>query len=111
LTNATFSGLDGRHASFLGEIVSLNVITQAAFADPARKHGLLAAGAMEAINEWSFQRYDEALLDDGEPIEIARHLVRITEQAARKTDVLSAPPVEFYGIRETIDLQRLIMVL
>jgi tellurite resistance protein len=80
LSNVIFSGLDDRHASLLGEIVSLDAIDQAAFSELARKHGLFPAGAIEAINEWSFRRYEEAILDDGEPIEIARHLVRITEQ-------------------------------
>ncbi len=76
----TFSGLDDRHASLLHEIVSLDAIDNAAFSELARKHGLFAAGAIEAINEWSFQRFEEALLDDGEPIEIARHLIRMTNQ-------------------------------
>jgi hypothetical protein len=82
LSNAAFSGLDDRHASLLSEIVSLDAIDQAAFSTLARKHGLFAAGAIEAINEWSFQHYEEAILDDGEPIEIARHLIRITEQGS-----------------------------
>ena len=82
VSNVTFSGLDDRHASLLHEIVSLDAIDSAAFSDLARKHGLFAAGAIEAINEWSFQRFEEALLDDGEPIEIARHLIRITDPSS-----------------------------
>jgi tellurite resistance protein len=73
-----FSGLDDRHSSLLEEIVSLDCIKQEAFSELARKHGLFAAGAIETINEWSFQRFEEALLDDGEPIEIAHHLIRVS---------------------------------
>jgi hypothetical protein len=79
VSSTSFSGLDDRHASLLTEIVSLDTIDQASFSDLARKHGLFAAGAIEAINEWAFQRYEEPLLDDGEPIEIARHLFRVSE--------------------------------
>lgn len=79
VSSNSFSGLDDRHASLLAEIVCLDTIDQASFSDLARKHGLFAAGAIEAINEWSFQRYEEPLLDGGEPIEIARHLFRISE--------------------------------
>ena len=58
---ALFNGLDARHASLLTEIVR-STIEQAAFSELARKHGLFADGAIEAINEWSFQRYEEAML-------------------------------------------------
>jgi tellurite resistance protein len=73
--NAVFGGLDDRHVALLGEMVSWDTIAHTAFSELARKHGLFAAGAIETINEWSFQRFDEALLEDGELIEIARHLI------------------------------------
>jgi tellurite resistance protein len=74
--NVAFSGLDARHASLLSEIISQDSIDTTTFSELARKHGLFAAGAIEAINEWSFEHFDEALLDEGDPIEIARHLIR-----------------------------------
>jgi hypothetical protein len=78
-SDPAFEGLDARHASLLSEIISRDVIEQAAFAELARKHGLFADGAIEAINEWSFERFEEALLDNGEPIEIARHLFHVPQ--------------------------------
>lgn len=78
-SDLAFDGLDARHASLLIEIISRDVIEQAAFAELARKHGLFADGAIEAINEWSFERFEEALLDNGEPIEIARHLFHVPQ--------------------------------
>lgn len=78
-SDPTLEGLDARHASLLNEIISRDVIEQAKFAELARKHGLLADGAIEAINEWSFERFEEALLDNGEPIEIARHLFHVPQ--------------------------------
>jgi hypothetical protein len=63
----------------LSEIISRDVIGQVEFAELARKHGLFADGAIEAINEWSFECFEEALLDNGEPIEIARHLFHVPQ--------------------------------
>jgi len=82
VSNTSFMGLDDRYAALLTDIISLDAIDQATFSELARRHGLFAAGAIEAINEWSFQRYDEPLLDDGEPIEIARHLFRVLSPQA-----------------------------
>jgi tellurite resistance protein len=83
-----FPDLDPRHALLLYEISNRDVVDQATFAALAQKHGLLAHGAMEIINEWAFQKFEEPILDQGEPIEIAHHLIRsgqaivITEQRA-----------------------------
>ena len=51
----------------------------ATFAALAQKHGLFPAGAMETINEWAFDRFEEPLLDEGDPIEIAHHLIRSSQ--------------------------------
>jgi tellurite resistance protein len=71
-----FPGLDQRHALLLDEVCNGDIIDQATFAALAQKHGLFPAGAMETINEWAFERFEEALLDEGDPIEIAHHLIR-----------------------------------
>lgn len=77
---AQFPGLERRHALLLGEISDRDAIEQAAFADLARKQSLLPAGAIETINDWAFERYGEGILDNnGEPIEIAHHLLRSPE--------------------------------
>lgn len=74
-----FPGLEQRHASLLAEICTHDVVDQATFAGLAQKHGLFPSGAMETINEWAFERFEEPLLDDGDPIEIAHHLIRIPQ--------------------------------
>jgi tellurite resistance protein len=73
---ALFPGLDQRHALLLDEVCNRDIIDQATFAALAQKHGLFPAGAMETINEWAFERFEEPVLDEGEPIEIAHHLIR-----------------------------------
>lgn len=71
-----FPGLDQRHALLLLEICNRDIIDQATFAVLAQKHGLFPGGAMETINEWAYERFEEPVLDEGEPIEIAHHLIR-----------------------------------
>ena len=76
-----FPGLEQRHASLLAEICTQDVIDPATFAGIAQKYGLFPLGAMETINEWAFERFEEPLLDDGDPIEIAHHLIRVPQPA------------------------------
>jgi tellurite resistance protein len=76
-----YPGLEQRHASLLAEICTQDVIDHATFARLAHKHGLYPSGAIETINEWAFARFEEPLLDDGDPIEIAHHLIRIPQIA------------------------------
>ena len=83
-----FPGLDQRHALLLYEVCNRDIIDQATFAALAQKHGLFPAGAMETINEWGFERFEEPVLDEGEPIEIARHLIRSTHNV-----MTSEPPL------------------
>lgn len=83
-----FPGLEERHALLLNEVCGRDIIDQATFAALAQKYGLFPAGAMETINEWAFERFDEPVLDEGEPIEIAHHLVRV-----HHSSITSEPPV------------------
>jgi tellurite resistance protein len=78
---ALFPGLDQRHALLLQEVCNRDIIDHATFAALAQKHGLFPAGAMETINEWAFARFEEPVLDEGEPIEIAHHLIRPSHTA------------------------------
>lgn len=81
-STARFLGLEPRHARVLEALVDRASIDPDEFARLARKHGLMPAGAMEAINEWSFQQFDEPVLEDGDSIEIAHHLLRPQKNAA-----------------------------
>ena len=76
-----FPGLEERHALLLHEVCNRDIIDQATFAALAQKHGLFPAGAIETINEWAFERFEEPVLDEGEPIEIAHHLIQSVQTA------------------------------
>ena len=70
-----FPGLDSRLAQLLSEIWEDSELDHKRFANLARKHGLMPSGAIEMINDWSFTRFEQPLLDDGQQIIIARDLI------------------------------------
>ena len=74
-----FPGLEPRHAGFLAELAERETIETAAYVALVRQHGLLPAGAMETINDWAFDRLGETVIEDGDPIEIARDLLSAPE--------------------------------
>ncbi len=60
-------GIDGPHGRLILELMAKMFWTTDEFAALTGKLGLLPAGAVETINEWAFDVYDEAFLeeDDG----------------------------------------------
>lgn len=71
---AAFEGLDGPHTELLELIELKGSVPRAEFDERARAMKLLAEGALERINDWSFDRFDEPLLEDGDEIVMAPHL-------------------------------------
>ena len=84
--NATpFSGLDDAHASLLETVVSRRSMSRESFEARARELKLLPDGAIETINEWGFDRFDEVVLEDDDGIRVVEHLLselQIMEDAA-----------------------------
>ena len=64
--NHNFLGLDERHADFVGELVTRPHWGEAEFEALASRFQLMAGGALEAINEWSFERFDDLLIEEHE---------------------------------------------
>lgn len=65
---SAFEGLDEAHAELV-EYLEIKVqITRQEFEERARSLKLLPDGAIEKINDWAFDRFDEPLLEDGEQI-------------------------------------------
>jgi tellurite resistance protein len=64
-------GLDYKHAALVRELIERERWTEEEFEQLCARHKLLVAGALEAVNEWAFEFYDEALLDDYDGYEIA----------------------------------------
>lgn len=76
------SGLSAPCARLLKALKGFDAISEAEFATLAQKENLLVGGAIEAINDWALEKFDEPLIDEGDPIEIAFHLLIENEQDA-----------------------------
>lgn len=61
---SSLAGLDPKHALLVGQIIQREHWTGKEFDEIAGKQGLMPSGALEAINEWAFEKFDEALLDE-----------------------------------------------
>ena len=61
-----FQGLDAQHAAFLGELLTRPHWDEAEFATLAGQFRLMQAGALETLNEWSFERFGDVLIEEYE---------------------------------------------
>jgi hypothetical protein len=68
LSDNPFDGLDARYGAFLMELISRPQWPRSDLDTLARSFVLMTDGAIEAINEWAFDRYGDALIEDGEPV-------------------------------------------
>lgn len=62
--DAFLAGLDTKHGALLRALVTAEHWSEKEFADMAAKQGLMASGALETLNEWAFEKYDEAVLEE-----------------------------------------------
>lgn len=70
-------GLNEKHAAFLSNLMQQLEWNRRALEQLARTHRLMPDGAIEAINEWAFDLYDDRLID----VEDDGH-IRINNEAA-----------------------------
>lgn len=68
------SGLDPKHASFVEQIIQRTHLTEEEFEQIAKAHGLMPSGALEVINEWSFGKFEGALLDEYDGYDISQDI-------------------------------------
>ena len=57
-------GLDLKHAVFLGELISRPHWDEEEFRNLAHQFRLLPAGAAETLNEWSYERFGDLLVEE-----------------------------------------------
>ena len=70
-TPPTLAELDEKHSALVREIITRQHWSEDEFADLAVRHGLMVAGALETVNEWSFGVYNEALLEEYEGYDVS----------------------------------------
>jgi len=68
------SGLDQPHLKLLERLETRGAMSRSEFERVARAVGLLPDGAIEHINDWSFDRFDEPLIEDGDEVALHPHL-------------------------------------
>ena len=66
VTGGLFPGLDARLSAFLDELVTQQHWEEADFKTLAGRFRLMQAGALESLNEWSFERFGDALIEEYE---------------------------------------------
>lgn len=76
-----FHGLDRGHESILALFLEHGgSIGRSLFESETSRLGLFAAGALDRINEWSFGHFEEPLIEDGEQMFVAPHLITQLKQ-------------------------------
>ena len=71
-----FSGLDTPHRAVVSVLITRHRWTEDEIAGLADEHQLMAAGALEAINEWAFDRFNDALIEEYDGYEINADIVQ-----------------------------------
>jgi len=69
-----FDGLDSQHTRFLIELLACNTWTEQDFEVLAARHDVFPSGALETINEWCCERYEDVLIDEYDGYEINTEL-------------------------------------
>ncbi len=65
-----YPGLDVDHARLVEELRGREEWSRSDFEARARAIGLMPDGAIETMNEWAYDSFDEALVEDGDPLTI-----------------------------------------
>jgi hypothetical protein len=60
--------LDAAHAKLLSRLLERPSWTRDEFEAVTRELGLMPDGALESLNDWAFDNFDEALIDEGDPL-------------------------------------------
>jgi hypothetical protein len=72
---ASGDGLDQSHASLLARLLEKPSWTRSEFDALSNELGLMAGGALETLNEWAFDHFDEVLIEDGDPLVLCQSCV------------------------------------
>jgi uncharacterized tellurite resistance protein B-like protein len=71
-----FEGLDGRYSAVLALLCARTSWSRPEFDALVRGHSLMPSGALDIINEWAYERFDDPILEeDGDSIRVHSQLV------------------------------------
>ncbi len=87
LGTALQDGLDSAHRALVEELLSQPTWTEDELVKLIRQFGLMPEGAIEAVNEWAFEHFDDALLEeDGDYLVNLGILEAIRSESGRTAD-------------------------
>ena len=70
-----YLGLDEPHSALVAELLTRPCWSESEFASLVQRCGLMAGGALEAVNEWAYDRYGDALLEEDLDLRLNAELV------------------------------------
>lgn len=70
-----FTGLDAAHAELLSDVLKQGSLGRDQFDDKARTLRLLPDGAIERINDWGFDQFEESIIEGDDELSIAPHIL------------------------------------
>ncbi|MCB1883584.1 MAG: hypothetical protein KDG89_06235 [Geminicoccaceae bacterium] len=76
-----YPGLEARHAALLQVLVTIERCNRPEYEAHARAFDLMPDGALETINDWALERFHEAVIEDGDPIIVARAVLEQPPEA------------------------------
>lgn len=74
------AGLDPKHGALVLELVTREHWSETEFETICASHGLMASGALEVVNEWAFETYDEALLDEYDGYDVSPEIAEAVKE-------------------------------
>ena len=74
--SAGLDGLDEAHSMLVWNLLERPSLTETEFSQLAGGFGLMPGGALESINEWSFERFGDALLVDDLELTVNNEVLR-----------------------------------
>ena len=79
-SQSQLAGLDPKHGALVLELVSREHWSDTEFETICASHGLMASGALEVVNEWAFETYDEALLDEYDGYDVSPEIAEAVKE-------------------------------
>ena len=73
-------GLDPKHGALVLELVTREHWSETEFETICASHGLMASGALEVVNEWAFETYNEALLDEYDGYDVSLEIAEAVKE-------------------------------
>lgn len=71
-----FTGLDDDHSAVIDLLIARQgTISRQELEHEFSRRGMFFDGALETINDWAFDRFDEQLIEEGETCTVPRHLL------------------------------------